>query len=107
MIHATVTIAAPPGQRDHVLQFLRSLVNPTRAKPGCLLCELYENVEAANSFTLTEEWATQEDFHRRLRSETYRRLLIVMEQSVNSPTVRFRMVSDSMGMEAIFAARGK
>jgi quinol monooxygenase YgiN len=105
MIQATLTIATAVGQRQGILQALRSLVSPTRVEPGCLRCLLYEQVDDPGSFTLFEEWSTRRDWERRLRSEGFRRLLILLELSARPPDVRFRMVSRTMGMEAIAAAR--
>jgi quinol monooxygenase YgiN len=106
MIYAIVTIAAPSGLRQGVLQALRSMVFPTRVEPGCLDCRLYEDVEEPGAFTLVEEWATEADFDHRIRSESYRQLLMTMELSAQPPVVRFQVVSNTMGMEAIHAARG-
>jgi quinol monooxygenase YgiN len=105
MIYATVTINAPRGQREGMLQGLRSILNPTRVEPGCERCHLYEDVEVLAAFTLVQEWATPADFERHLRSEAYRRLLLLMELSTEPPEVRFHVVSGTMGMEAIYAVR--
>jgi quinol monooxygenase YgiN len=107
MIHATVTLAIAPEQRQGALDVLRSLMSPTRVEPGCLDCRLYEDVTAEGVFTLVEDWATLADLKRHLRTEAYRLLLMVMELSAAPPEVRFHMVSRTMGMEAIHAARGQ
>jgi quinol monooxygenase YgiN len=107
MIHATVTVIAPPGQRERVLEALRSLLSPTRVEPGCLSCRLCEDVEVLGSFTLVEDWATPADFVRRLRSDPYRRLLIIMEHSAEPPEVQFRVVCEVLGIEAVHVARGR
>jgi quinol monooxygenase YgiN len=107
MIHATVTIAATPVQRQGIIDVLRSVVSPTRAEPGCLDCRLYEDVTAEGVLTLVEDWATPADFERHLRTEEYRLLLVAMELSSVPPDVRFHEVSRTMGMEAIHAARGQ
>jgi quinol monooxygenase YgiN len=104
-IHATVTILAREGQREQLVHGLVALAWPTRAKPGCVRCDLYANVESPDTLTYVEEWATWPQFERHLRSEEYRRLLIVMELAAEPPDVRYRIVSHSQGMEAIHAAR--
>jgi quinol monooxygenase YgiN len=107
MIHALVTIVSPPGQHQGFVQALRSLVGPTRVEPGCLFCHLYEDVEIAGTFTLVEDWVSQVDFERRLRSEAYRRLLLLMELSPEPPVVQFHSVSSTAGIDAIVAARSR
>ena len=107
MIHASVTIAANPVQRQGLLDVLRSLLSSTRVEPGCLDCRLYEDVTAEGVFTLVEDWARLTDFERHLRTETYRLLLLAIEMSAVPPEVRFHEVSRTMGIEAIHAARGR
>jgi quinol monooxygenase YgiN len=63
-------------------------------------------VEDANMLTFMEEWHTQEDFERHLRSEAYRTLLEVMELAREAPIVQFHTVVQTVGIEAIYAARG-
>jgi quinol monooxygenase YgiN len=107
MIHAMVTIVSPPGQRQGFVQALRSVVGPTRVEPGCLFCHLYEDVEIAGSFTLVEDWVSPVDFERRLRSEAYRQLLLLMELSPEAPVIQFHTISSTAGMDAILAARSR
>jgi quinol monooxygenase YgiN len=107
MIHATVTIVSPPGQRQGFAQALRSVVGPTRVEPGCLFCHLFEDVETPGSFTLVEDWVSPADFERRLRSDTYRQLLLLMELAPEAPVVQFHTVSSTGGMDVIRAARSR
>lgn len=106
MIYAIVTIAAPSGLRQGVLQALRSMVFPTRVEPGCLACRLYGAAEGPGAVTLVEEWATEADFDHRILAESYRQLVMTMELSAQPPVVRCQVVSNTMCMEAIHAARG-
>jgi quinol monooxygenase YgiN len=103
---ATLTMIARSDKREEMLEGLRSLVHPTRVKPGCVYCELHESVEVAGAFTYAEEWANSATFERHLRSEEYRRLLIVMELAAEQPDVQFRTITATRGMEAIHEARG-
>jgi quinol monooxygenase YgiN len=106
MILAIVRIVAPPTRRNDMVQILRSLVGPTQVEPGCLSCGIYEVLEDANMLAFMEEWHTQEDFERHLRSEAYRKLLEVMELASEAPTVQFHTVVHTVGIETIYAARG-
>jgi len=107
MIHATVTIVSPPGQRRGFAQALRCVVGPTRVEPGCLFCHLLEDVETPGSFSLVEDWVSPADFERRLRSDAYRQLLLLMELAPEAPVVQFHTVSGTAGMDAIRAARSR
>jgi quinol monooxygenase YgiN len=105
MIHASVTIIARAEQRECLRRALRALLSPTRVEPGCLSCHLYEDVEQPDALTLVEEWATPADVDRRLRSDSYRQLLQLMESSQRPPEVLFRVIADTRGLEAVQEAR--
>jgi quinol monooxygenase YgiN len=107
MIHTMVAIMSPPGQRQGFVRALRSMVGPTRVEQGCLSCHLYEDVEIPGFFTLVEDWVSTADFERRLRSETYRQLLLLMELSSEAPVIKFHLVRSTAGMDAILAARSR
>jgi quinol monooxygenase YgiN len=107
MIHAMVTIVSPPGQHQRFVRALRWVVGPTRVEPGCLFCHLYEDVEIPGAFTLVEDWVSLADFERRLRSEAYRQLLLLMELSPEAPVIQFRSFCSTAGMDAILAARSR
>jgi quinol monooxygenase YgiN len=100
-----VTIVSPPGQHQGFVRALRSVVEPTRVEPGCLFCHLYEDIETAGALTLVEDWESPGDFERRLRSEEYRQLLLLMELSPEPPVIQFHSVSSTAGIDAILAAR--
>jgi quinol monooxygenase YgiN len=107
MIHSVVAILSPPGRRKAFAQALRSLVGPTRVEPGCLSCHLYEDIETPGAFALVEDWVSPADFERRLRSEAYRQLLLLMELSPEAPVIQFHTVSCTTGIDAILAARAR
>jgi quinol monooxygenase YgiN len=72
---------------------------------GCLGCHVYEDVQEDNVIMYEEMWRSEEDLERRLRSEEYRTMLLVMEMALKHPEVRFNAVSTSTGMEMIEKAR--
>ena len=53
-----------------------------------------------------EQWESEEDLQRHIRSDLYRRILEAMELSCRSPEVSFHSVSATAGMELIEALRG-
>jgi quinol monooxygenase YgiN len=68
---------------------------------GCLDCRLYSDVADPNALTLTEEWATQADMERRLRSAAYGQLLQLVELSLHPPETVFHTITQTSGIEAI------
>lgn len=105
MILASVTIVAAPGQHEELKRALRALVGPVRVEPGCLSCQLLQDVEQPDALTLAEEWATPADVERRLRSNEYRLLLQLMESSPQPPKVAFHIVERTEGLDCVQRAR--
>jgi quinol monooxygenase YgiN len=75
-------IVAAPRSRAEVVRTLAVQLRATRAKPGCLWCELFHNLENRDAITLMEEWASQADLDLPLRSEEGRAVLAAIELSV-------------------------
>jgi quinol monooxygenase YgiN len=105
MVRASVSISVDVATRDQVIAALRSLVGPTRAAAGCLECTLYCDAEDDSHLSLVEEWSTEEDLTRRLRSKDYRTLLLIIELSQTQPCVQFDYIERRRGIEWIYAQR--
>jgi len=69
----------------------RSNAGDARTYPGRkggLELRLYEEVGNGNALILVEEWETQEDLERHLRTDNQRRLLELMDLSSEQPELR-------------------
>jgi quinol monooxygenase YgiN len=59
-IHILARHRANPNAVDLVRQILLSLIEPSRAEPGCLKYELLQNAEDPTDFTFVETFASDE-----------------------------------------------
>lgn len=50
---------------------------------------------------LEELWNDKEDLNRHLRSDEYRKLLMLMETAYGPPEIRFHTIVDTTGIETI------
>lgn len=105
MITATLKIELPDHRRSEVLELLRSLRNPTRAEPGCVDCNVYQDMHNENVVVLEEVWESRMDLDRHIRSHRYRYVLALMEAASKPPEIRFQTISHTAGMEVVRAAR--
>jgi quinol monooxygenase YgiN len=101
MIQARLTIFAHPNRREEMVRSIRMLMRSSRLDSGCLDCRLYSDVADPNALTLIEEWATQSDMERRLRSAAYGQLLQLVELSRQPPETVFHTITETSGIEAI------
>ena len=59
-IHVIARHFARPETVDEVRRILLSLVEPSRAEPGCLKYELLQNAEDPTDFTFVETFASED-----------------------------------------------
>ena len=105
MVNATIRMTIPGKRRDGVLEILTSVAERSRYEPGCIACRVYQDVEVEPVIVLEELWESKEDLDRHLRSEEFRKVLLVVEMSLEPPEIRFDEISGSTGVETIEKAR--
>lgn len=105
MIVGTLRMRPPPNRRSELLEILRSVQSRVLAQPGCAAFHIYEEQDADAAIVLVEQWESERDLERHIRSETYRRILGAIELSSDTPEIRFDSVSASEGIEKIERAR--
>lgn len=105
MIIELVGIVASPKNRTELGKALASLLEPTRAEPGCLSCLLYQNWSDANVLYIESRWATLDNLIHHICSDRYKWLLLLMELGVERPTIEFLTVSEVKGLDFIEANR--
>jgi quinol monooxygenase YgiN len=94
-------MTAQPQKRTELLEALQGMLEPTRIERGCLSYSLYESVEDRNVLLLVEEWKTQDDLDRHIRTDGQKRLLSLMDLLSKPPQWKFNTVLSTAGMELI------
>ena len=107
MITSSIRITAPENPDGEIVRVLRSLIEPTRVHTGCISCGLYKDLYDPDSIIWSEEWNTQDDLERHLRSPQYNKILAAIDMSDTQPDMRFNTVVETRGMQLIAEARGK
>jgi len=104
MIIELLGFVAPPDKHTNLYQTLYSSLGPTRVKQGCLECRLYHDADADKHY-LESRWSTEDDLIRHVRSDAYKKLLLLMELGATAPSIEFFTVSEVRGLDFIRAAR--
>ena len=107
MILATLRMAIPLQKRGEALKILKSKVARNKAQPDCIFCRICEDALENNVLQFEEMWRSEEELERHLRSDQYRKVLLVMEMALKHPEVRFDTVTSTRGIETIEKARGQ
>ena len=105
MILSFLKINPFPGQRQVVLDILRSVIGSTRLRSGCIDCAVYTDQGEAQTILYLEQWQSREPLDRHIRSELYFRVLSAMELANEPPEIYFHEVSDTRGLEYVESLR--
>jgi quinol monooxygenase YgiN len=95
----------PLEKQSEVLEILGSIIEQTQFEPGCISCRLYRGVDEEEAIMIEELWMSEKDVTRHLRSDKYRKILLVVEMATETPEIRFDTISHSNGVETIELAR--
>ena len=106
LITSTIRITASEHADGEIVRVLRSLVEPTRVETGCISCGLYKDLHDPGIIIWVEEWNTQDNLERHLRSPQYKQILAAFDMSDSQPDMRFNTVVKTKGMRLVAEARG-
>ncbi len=107
MILSTLRIAIPQRRRGEILKTLKSMTGENRIQSGCLSSRLYHDENEQDVFMLEQVWRNQDYLDLYLRSEHYRRMLLVMEMAGDPPEIKFHTISEPAGLEVVEKAIGR
>ncbi len=105
MVRSTIRMLIPLEKQSEALEILGSIIEQTQFEPGCISCRIYQGVEEARAILLEEFWTNDVDLQHHLRSEKYRKILLVVEMAAEPPEIRFDSIAHSSGVETIEHAR--
>lgn len=105
MIHASLRMKFSPPRLPEASEILCAMVERSRVSPGCLGCDIYQNLLDPGALLFESWWENQGDLDRHLRSDLYRRVILVMEMAIEYPMIRFSEIIKTTGMETIKSSR--
>jgi quinol monooxygenase YgiN len=95
-----------PGESKPIVSVLQGLMISTRTEPGCVGCSLSTDVDKAVVIHYSEEWNTEEDLKRQLRSDSFAVLVELMEHASEHPMIEFKLRSSTRGLDYAEEIRG-
>lgn len=97
----TLRVKVPSATRVNAIHIFDSLIGPISAKHGCTTVNLYCDINNDDSLIFLEEWNSQSDLWRHIRSDDFLKILAVMDLANEPPEIRFHTVSSSDGFELV------
>jgi quinol monooxygenase YgiN len=101
VIIESVRIVVTPAKREQIQRALAAWAGPTEVEPGCLNCRILQEDGDPQAFYYQSQWRTQDDLLRHIRTEHYKRLLVLMELGNAPPLVEFHTVAETRGLDLI------
>jgi quinol monooxygenase YgiN len=105
MVLATIRITTSAKKFGEALRILRSVAEVSKVRTGCLTSRVYRNGLEDNVLLFEQLWSNEADLERHLRSDEYKKVLVVLEMAIKQPEIRFDTISSSSGIETIEKAR--
>jgi len=104
MVRLTVTLTAPSRRyAQDVIEAFRFLMIGIRLEPGCAGCTVW--VDGESEVHYVEEWESELDMRRRVRSQRFTSLLGLIESAHEPPRVQFDFVSSTRGLDYVTQVR--
>ena len=105
MVQMHLTLMARRGCAADLVQALHSLALSVQAESTEARCAVFLEACRPESVCYVEEWPDEEGLNDRVRSGAFLRLLAVMETAVTAPTLEFRFVSATRGLDYVEQVR--
>lgn len=103
MVRVTISFIAPSARSaQDLLSAFGFLVGRARLEPGSLGCSAWADPD--DTVHYIEEWITEADLRRRVRSDDFTSLLGILE-SAREPRVQFDFASSSRGLDYVAEIR--
>jgi quinol monooxygenase YgiN len=102
----TVKWTVPSGESRPIVSALQQLMLSTRAEAGCAGCSLSTDVHKKVVVRYIEEWNSEDDLKRQLRSDRFAVLAELIEHASESPTIEFALPGSTRGVDYVEEIRG-
>jgi quinol monooxygenase YgiN len=101
-----LTWTVPAGESKSIVSVLQGLMISTRSEPGCIGCSLSSDVNTHVVIHYIEEWDSEEDLKRQVRSDSFVVLAELMEHASENPTIEFALNRSIRGLDYAEEIRG-
>lgn len=105
LVRMTVHWSVPLGETRPMTAALHTLMVAARAERGCLACSLSTELGDTAALHYVEDWETEEDLRRQLRSDWFVSFAALIERATNRPDVEFSVAGRMRGLDYVEEVR--
>ena len=107
MIRLSIKLTARGGEVKDLGDALRLVMAQALGSRGCAGCELSTDLQYPDLLHYAEQWFTDVDLCRRIRSEEFHYLIAVIEAAVEPPHLEIHFVSEIQGLDYVLEVRAR
>jgi quinol monooxygenase YgiN len=101
----TIEWLVPLGQTRPITMALHSLAADTRTNHGCVGCSVSTDIGNRGTVRYIEEWQTEDDLRRRVQSDTFAQLVMLIEDATQPPRIEFSLDRETRGLDFVEEVR--
>lgn len=105
MIELRLCLRALRRRTPSLIAALQALARLARLERGCLEAHVFTDSNDPQHLHYSETWNTEENLQSMLRSERFIHLVELMEMAVEPPSLDFRTIAETQGLEFAWQAR--
>lgn len=105
MTQVFLRLKAPASRAPEILQALEAIRLPAELDRDCVRTQLGTDVQDPDVVVYLEEWLSADGLERRVASPNFRELLSLLEMATESPTLEFREIARTRGLEYVASVR--
>lgn len=106
-VRMTVEWTVPIAQTRAITSALHSLAAMVRSVQSCITCSVSSDAASRGLVRYEEEWLSEDDLRRRLRSPEFLQLATLMEDTTQPPRVEFAIDGATRGRDFLVEVRGR
>jgi quinol monooxygenase YgiN len=104
-VRMTVEWSVPPGQARSITSALNSMMADTRTTRGCVRCSVATGMSDQGTVRYVEEWQSEADLRRRLGSQSFVSLAVLIDNATEPPRVEFTLPGGTRGLDFVEEVR--
>ena len=105
MIELRLCLRAPPRRTQSLVAALQALARLAGLERGCLEAHVFTESNDPRRLYYSEAWDAEENLRSMLCSERFTHLVELMEMATEPPSLDFRTISETQGLEFAWQAR--
>ena len=104
-VRMTIEWHVPFGQTRPITMALHSLAADTRTTRGCVGCSVTADIGKRGTVRYVEDWQTEDDLRRRIQSDTFSKLVTLLEDAIQPPRIEFALDQETRGLDFVEEVR--